>query len=74
MEDKTMQKISTQIFKIASLAFGLLGIVIVFTVPESNHSSLFYEVLMKSFMTTVFIILPSFAISVATKYLTGSHR
>jgi hypothetical protein len=65
-----MQKIATRIFIGASLIFGILGILVVFTgsgpdKPDSATS----EVLMKLLFTDVFIILPSFALSIAGKYL-----
>jgi hypothetical protein len=40
----------------------------VLTLPEKGDPP---EWLMKAFLTTVFIILPSFALSVAGKYLNG---
>ena len=63
-----MQKIATRIFIAASLVFGVLGITMVLTLPEKGDPP---EWLMKAFFTTVFIILPSFALSVAGKYLNG---
>lgn len=59
-----MQKIATHVFIYASLAFGVLGIAVVITQPESDNA-----LLSKLLMSTVFIILPSFALSVAGKYL-----
>lgn len=65
-----MQQLATKVFIYASLAFGVLGIAVVMTAPDQGpRSSTFDIVLMKSFFTTVFIILPSFALSVAGKYL-----
>jgi len=65
-----MQKIATRVFIYASIAFGIIGIGIVFTTsgPDSPDSGL-DEVLFRLLFTTVFIILPSFALSVAGKYL-----
>ncbi len=65
-----MQKIATRVFIYASLVFGLLGIFMVLagTDPDQNGSSL-EKVIAKLFMTTVFVILTSFALSVAGKYL-----
>lgn len=65
-----MQKIATKIFIYASIAFGIIGIIIVITAggpdtPDTPTS----ELLIKLLFTTVFIILPSFALSVAGKYL-----
>lgn len=67
---KRMQKIATRIFIGASLVFGVLGIIMVLTGtdPDENSSGLTL-VLTKLMMVTVFVILPSFALSVAGKYL-----
>lgn len=65
-----MQKIATKIFIFASVAFGILGILVVLTAaagPDKKDSAL-GEILMKLLLITVFIILPSFALSVAGKY------
>lgn len=70
-----MQKIATQIFICSSLIFGVLGILIVLLeVNENGASSRFDTVLLKSFMITIFIILPSFALSVAGKYLSSKRN
>ncbi len=64
-----MQKIATTIFIYASVAFGIIGIVfILFAGPDKDPSAL-HEILLKMLFTTVFIILTSFALSVAGKYL-----
>lgn len=60
-----MQKIATIVFICASVVFGILGILIVLTQPEDN------DLLPKLLFITVFVILPSFALSVAGKYLIG---
>lgn len=67
-----MQKIATRLFIYASIAFGILGISVVLTSSErdSDNSDL-NKLLMKLLVITVFIILPSFALSVAGKYLNG---
>lgn len=69
---KGMQKIATRIFIYASIAFGILGILVVLTGsgPDEQDSAL-SETLIKLLFITVFIILPSFALSVAGKYLNG---
>jgi hypothetical protein len=66
-----MQKIATRIFVCSSIAFGIIGILVVFTLPDGGdaNSSDLHLILMKLLFTTVFIILPSFALSVASKYL-----
>jgi hypothetical protein len=68
-----MQKIATRIFIYASIAFGIIGILVVLTLPANgdNNSSDLHVLLMKLLFTAVFIILPSFALSVASKYLNG---
>ncbi|MFH1200984.1 MAG: hypothetical protein V1484_01495 [bacterium] len=65
-----MQKTATRIFIYSSVAFGIIGILVVITAsgpdtPDSNIS----EMLIRLLFATVFIILPSFALSVASKYL-----
>ncbi len=69
-----MQKIATRIFICASIAFGIIGIAVILTLPGHNtpdDSSSINVLLMKLLFTSVFIILPSFALSVASKYLNG---
>jgi cadmium resistance protein CadD (predicted permease) len=69
-----MQKIATRIFIFASLAFGVLGILIVLFELDKDNKSELDILLMKSFMITVFVILPSFALSVAGKYLNRNKQ
>lgn len=67
-----MQKIATRTFICASVAFGILGILSVITSTENdNENSDLNKLLMKLLAITVFIILPSFALSVAGKYFNG---
>lgn len=67
-----MQKIATRIFIGASVVFGILGIIQVLTLPDNdNDMSDFNKIIMRLLMVTVFIILPSFALSIAGKYLNG---
>jgi len=65
-----MQKIATRVFTYASIAFGILGILVVLTAsgPDKQDSAL-SQMLIKLLFITIFIILPSFALSVASKYL-----
>ncbi|HMH31309.1 MAG TPA: hypothetical protein VK534_02430 [Methylomirabilota bacterium] len=65
-----MQKIATRVFIYASIAFGIIGILVVLTAsgPDQKDSDL-SEVLIRLLFATVFIILPSFALSIAGKYL-----
>jgi len=65
-----MQKISTRVFICASIAFGIVGLLIVFTSSGPDHmDTLWDKTLVKLLFTCVFIILPSFALSIASKYL-----
>jgi len=68
-----MQKIATRVFIYSSIAFGIIGILMVLTLPDGGdaNSSGLHTILMKLLFTTVFIILPSFALSIAGKYLDG---
>lgn len=68
-----MQKIATRVFIYASIAFGIVGILVVLTLPDGGdgNSSGLHMALMKLMFITVFIILPSFALSIAGKYLNG---
>ena len=67
-----MQKIATKVFIYASIAFGIVGMLIVLTAsgPDKPDSPL-SEMLIRLLFATVFIILPSFALSIAGKYLNG---
>lgn len=70
-----MQKIATRVFICASIAFGVLGVIIVLTGMEPEENSTGFElVVTRLFMATVFIILPSFALSIASKYLNGKSK
>lgn len=68
-----MQKIATNVFIYASIAFGVIGILVVLTgsggpdKPDSHIS----EIMIRLLFVTVFIILPSLALSIAGKYLNG---
>lgn len=65
-----MQKTSTRIFIYASILFGIIGMLVVITAggPDTPDTRTTH-ILMKLLFATVFVILPSFAISVANKYL-----
>ncbi|HAQ02918.1 TPA: hypothetical protein DEP30_02240 [Candidatus Nomurabacteria bacterium] len=65
-----MQKTATKIFIYSSIVFGIIGILVVVTgsgpdAPDSNIS----KILIRLLFATVFVILPSFALSIASKYL-----
>jgi hypothetical protein len=67
-----MQKIATRVFVVASLCFGAVGLMMVLSgnfgpnVPDDQGPN---PLLFKMLFTCVFVILPSFALSVAGKYL-----
>lgn len=61
-----MQKIATQVFIYASVFFGIIGLLIVFTTEINSQPN---AVLMKLLFVSVITILTSFALSVAGKYL-----
>jgi hypothetical protein len=65
-----MQKIATRVFIYSSIFFGVIGIMIVLTAsgPDTPDSAM-TEILMRLLFATVFIILPSFALSLAGRYL-----
>lgn len=67
-----MQKIATKVFIIASICFGIVGLAMIFSGGFGPNKSDDLEpaaTLFKMLWTCVFIILPSFALSVAGKYL-----
>ncbi|OGI85649.1 hypothetical protein A3A05_01395 [Candidatus Nomurabacteria bacterium RIFCSPLOWO2_01_FULL_41_12] len=65
-----MQKIATQIFIYSSIAFGVIGISLILVGgPDGNNATLWNQRLHQLLLITVCIILPSFALSVASKYL-----
>lgn len=70
-----MQKIATKVFIVASSLFGVVGIVMVLTLPGMYEmSSEVNLVLSRILMALVFVILPSFALSVAGKYLVAKPK
>jgi hypothetical protein len=62
-----MQKIATKVFVCASIAFAIVGMLMVLTTSAQSEGP--NVVLLKLFFTTVIVILTSFALSVASKYL-----
>lgn len=68
-----MQKLATRVFIIASVIFGIVGILMVITAPfgPNRPDSELSQTLQKLLLICVFVILPSFALSVAGKYLSN---
>ncbi len=66
-----MQKIATYVFIYSSVAFGIIGLCLVLFGAQNDNDPV-NQTLIKLLMACVFIILPSFALSVAGKYL--NHR
>lgn len=65
-----MQQLATKIFIGASVAFGIIGIVMVLVVPPDTPDGTWPSILfLKLLQACVFIILSSFALSIAGKYL-----
>ncbi len=70
--NKTMQKIATRIFIGASVVFGVTGILMILTLPPDGQDGTGVNMVFSRILfATVFVILPSFALSVASKYLNG---
>lgn len=68
-----MQRIATKTFIYASITFGIIGVTLMFTSPfgPDQPDTPLQTLLMRLLFATVFIILPSFALSIAGKYLDG---
>lgn len=65
-----MQKIATRVFIYSSTIFGIIGILIVITASgPDTPDSVTSKILIKLLFATVFVILPSLALSIAGKYL-----
>ena len=65
-----MQRIATRVFIAASVVFGVLGVIQAATIPNKDADmTSFNRLVTRLLMTSVFVILTSFALSVAGKYL-----
>ena len=62
-----MQKIATKVFVCASIAFAIIGMLMVLTTSATSDGP--NVVLLKFLFATVIVILTSFALSIASKYL-----
>lgn len=63
-----MQKIATKVFVGASIAFAIIGFIMVITTSESTGPN---PTMLRFLFASVIVILTSFALSVASKYLNG---
>lgn len=67
-----MQKIATRVFIYSSIIFGIIGILLVLAGgPDGNNATPLNQILHQLLLITVCVILPSFALSIAGKYLNG---
>jgi len=66
-----MQKVVTKIFIYSSISFGIVGILLVLIGGLDGQSTALSEVLVRILQATIFVILPSFALSIASKYFDG---
>lgn len=66
-----MQKIATKIFICASVVFGIVGMALVIVTPASGEDSDLKILLVRFLFGSVVVILPSFALAIAGKYLGG---
>jgi len=64
-----MQKIATKVFIGASIAFFVIGMLMVLTTSAQSDGP--NIILLKLLFATVIVILTSFALSIASKYLNG---
>ena len=63
-----MQKIATKVFIWASIAFAVIGMIMVLTTDQNTGPR---PIMLRFLFATVIVILTSFALSVASKYLNG---
>lgn len=66
---KNLQKTATNVFISASVLFGITGVLVMLTSPADGEDPALWQ--MKILGVLVFIILSSFAVSVALKYLSN---
>lgn len=67
-----MQKIATRVFVISSVLFGVVGIAFALTIPRDGESMTDLNHALFVLLAAIgFVVLSSFAVSVAGKYLNG---
>lgn len=65
-----IQIFTTKVFMYSSLAFGVAGVSLVMMADATGDFSNFLrEIFLRTLITCVFVILPSFALSIAGKFL-----
>lgn len=64
-----MQKVATKVFIGSSILFGILGITMTIISFDNDNLSVLSDVVSKLLAIDVFVILSSFALSIAGKYL-----
>ena len=62
-----MQKIATKVFVGGSIAFAVIGMLMVITTSATSNGP--NVILLKLLFASVIVVLTSFALSVASKYL-----
>ena len=65
----TVLRIATGVFVFASLVFGIVGILFAVTLPQDGDSSDLNHVLFVLLASSGFVVLSSFAVAVAARYL-----
>lgn len=63
-----MEKITTKVFVWASISFAVIGMIMVLTTDQNRGPS---PIMLRFLFASVIVILTSFALSVASKYLNG---
>jgi hypothetical protein len=67
-----MQKYAPKVFIYASVIFGIFGLLVVLTLPgDGNQSSHLNMTFFRLLLASGFVVLTSFALSVASKYLSN---
>lgn len=64
-----MQRIATQVFVVSSIAFGMIGALFFFVVFAADWPESIDEVVFAMWGVSGCVVLSSFGVSVATKYL-----
>jgi hypothetical protein len=69
-----LQKIATRVFVLSSVCFGIVGILFSLTIPSEGGQATDLNLwLFRLLAVAGFVVLSSFALSVAGKYLRGDR-